>query len=142
NFKEQIQEKSIFPISNRAVLVESISRQYTQFNTSELTKQNIKLLAQENTFTITTGHQLNLFTGHLYFLYKIISVIKLTKELKINNPTYNFVPVFWMATEDHDFEEINHFHLHGKTISWNREASGAVGQLDLEGLEEVYKAFS
>src|SRR5690606_21713813 len=62
NFKEQIQEKSTFPISNRAVLVESISSQYTQFNTSELTKQNIKLLAQENTFTITTGHQLNLFT--------------------------------------------------------------------------------
>ncbi len=142
NFKQQIQEKSTFSASNRAVLVESLSRQYTQIQVSELTKENINLLSKENTFTITTGHQLNLFTGHLYFLYKIISVINLTQELKQDNPQYNFVPVFWMATEDHDFEEINHFHLHGKTISWNREASGAVGQLDLAGLDEVYKAFS
>lgn len=142
NFKQQIQEKSTFSNSHRAVLVDSLSRQYAPFQVSELTQGNINLLAQENTFTITTGHQLNLFTGHLYFLYKIISVINLTKELKQDNPQYNFVPVFWMATEDHDFEEINHFHLHGKTISWNRKTSGAVGQLDTSGLDEVYKVFS
>src|SRR5690606_41286324 len=68
-------------------------------------------LSQSNTFTITTGHQLNLFTGPLYFFYKIISTINLCKELKIAYPKQDFVPIYWMATEDHDFEEINFFNF-------------------------------
>ena len=50
---------------------------------------------------------MNLFTGPLYFLYKIISTINLCKELQKKYPENNFVPIYWMATEDHDFEEIN-----------------------------------
>lgn len=142
NFKLQIEEKQNFSSENRAVLVDSLNKQYQNLTVSEEVQTNINLLKSEKTFTITTGHQLNLFTGHLYFLYKIISVINLTKELKIKYSNYNFVPVFWLATEDHDFEEINHFHLHGKTISWNRKANGAVGELDTEGLNEVFKVFS
>jgi uncharacterized protein YllA (UPF0747 family) len=76
-----------------------------------LTQQNIEALNNSNTFTVTTGHQLNLFSGPLYFLYKIISTINLTTELKAKYPTYNFVPIYWMATEDHDFEEINYFNF-------------------------------
>jgi len=142
NFKLQIEEKKNFPEEHRTILVDSLLNQYKELTTSGLTQYHIELLKEHNTFTITTGHQLNLFTGHLYFLYKIISIINLTKELKSEYPEYNFVPVFWMATEDHDFEEINHFYLHGKKIAWNREASGAVGELDTQGLGEVYKVFS
>ena len=142
NFRLQIEEKKNFSQNSRNVLVSSLLEQYKNLNVSTLTGQNIELLKNTNTFTITTGHQLNLFTGHLYFLYKIISVINLTKELKAKYSGYNFIPVFWLATEDHDFEEINHFHLHGKNISWNREASGAVGELDTNGLDEVFKVFS
>lgn len=142
NFKLQIEEKKNFSQKNRNVLVDSLLNQYKNFALSENTLQNIELLKNSNTFTITTGHQLNLFTGHLYFLYKIVSVINLSKELKSEHPNYNFVPVFWMATEDHDFEEINHFYLHGKKITWNREAGGAVGELDTQGLNEVFKVFS
>ncbi|TDA74551.1 bacillithiol biosynthesis BshC, partial [Halomonas marinisediminis] len=76
-------------------------------NSSELTQKNIQLLKEENTFTVTTGHQLNLFTGPLYFLYKIVSTINLCEQLKTEFPKQNFVPIYWMATEDHDFEEIN-----------------------------------
>ncbi len=72
---------------------------------------NIKLLNNSNTFTITTGHQLNLFTGLLYFLYKIISTIKLCKDLEIKCPENIFVPIYWMATEDHNFEKINYFNF-------------------------------
>ena len=83
NFKLQIEEKSKnFPIENREILAKALLNQYQKFEISEATSTNIELLKKSNTYTITTGHQLNLFTGPLYFLYKIISVINLTKELK------------------------------------------------------------
>jgi len=95
NFKSQIEEKqSSFQKSTRTVLVNSLKTQYQKLEVSNLTRQNIELLHHENTFTITTGHQLNLFTGPLYFLYKIISVINLTNELKAAYPENNFVPVY------------------------------------------------
>jgi len=143
NFEKQITEKAAnFDHSNRAVLVESLQKQYQNIEISDLTRQNISLLALENTFTITTGHQLNLFSGPLYFLYKIISTINLTKELKSKYPSYNFVPVYWMATEDHDFEEINYFNFKGKKIRWNAESTGPVGRLSTNGLEDLFEVYS
>ena len=143
NFEKQITEKAAnFDHSNRAVLVESLQKQYQNIEISDLTRQNISLLALENTFTITTGHQLNLFSGTLNFLYKIISTINLTKELKSKYPSYNFVPVYWMATEDHDFEEINYFNFKGKKIRWNAESTGPVGRLSTNGLEDLFEVYS
>ena len=108
NFKFQFEEKGEnFQIENRKILVDALKKQHTNFHISEVTTNNIELLNQPNTFTITTGHQLNLLTGPLYFIYKIITVINLTKELKAAYPEHNFVPIYWMATEDHDFEEID-----------------------------------
>lgn len=142
NFKLQWEEKQKnFPAENRKVLVEQLKLQYKNTDTSAKTEENIALLSKENTFTITTGHQLNLFTGPLYFLYKIVSTINLCKELKQNYPSQNFVPVFWMATEDHDFEEINHFWLGNKKIEWEKESFGPVGRLSTEGLETVFNQF-
>ena len=143
NFKAQIEEKQrFFDHNNRKDLVHSLMKQYEGLSISSATLTNIDLLKGHTTFTVTTGHQLNLFTGPLYFFYKIVSTINLCKELKTNYPEYNFVPVYWMATEDHDFEEINHFNFNGKKIQWNRSSSGAVGELDLEGLEDVFKVFA
>jgi bacillithiol biosynthesis cysteine-adding enzyme BshC len=143
NFKQQIKEKELaFSKESRVILAESLKKQYYGISTSESTFSNIEALRLENTFTITTGHQLNLFTGPLYFLYKIVSTINLSKELKQKYPFYNFVPVYWMATEDHDFEEINYFNFKGKKIHWNKTAAGAVGELSTEGLEAVFKLFS
>ena len=141
-FKDQIAEKKAhYPDQNRQVMVEALRRQYQDFEISEATSEHIDSLEASTAFTVVTGHQLNLFTGPLYFLYKIISTINLCKELGAAYPEYQFVPVYWMATEDHDFEEINYFNLKGQKISWNREVSGAVGRLNNEGLEEVYKVF-
>ena len=140
NFKAQIEEKKqSFPKENRSILVSSLVEQYKIVKPTKTTLSNIEALKSENTFTIVTGHQLNLFTGPLYFLYKIISTINLAKQLKKEYPENDFVPVYWMATEDHDFDEINYFNFKGKKIQWNREASGAVGELDTNGLEEVFK---
>jgi bacillithiol biosynthesis cysteine-adding enzyme BshC len=143
NFEKQITEKQLnFDATNRIPLVQTLKKQYQNIEISDLTKQNIELLALENTFTITTGHQLNLFSGPLYFLYKIISTINLTKELKSKYPTYNFVPIYWMATEDHDFEEINYFNFKGKKFRWNKESTGPVGRLSTEGLTEFFEIYS
>ena len=143
NFGPQIEEKKAnFDDSKRAILVAVLEAQYAKIKASTATLNNIKLLNHSNTYTITTGHQLNLFSGPLYFLYKIISTINLTKELQQQYPEQNFVPVYWMATEDHDFEEINYFTFKGKKFCWNRESSGPVGRLSTEGLEDFLTIFA
>ena len=111
-FEKQITEKEAdFSQEKRNVLVSSLKAQYAELKTTPKVLKNIELLAQSNTFTVTTGHQLSLFTGHLYFIFKIISVINTVSQLTEKYPNKHFVPVYWMATEDHDFEEINHLHF-------------------------------
>jgi bacillithiol biosynthesis cysteine-adding enzyme BshC len=143
NFAQQIALKeNTFSLASRKVLVKALEQQYTKVNVSSATLNNINLLNKTTTFTITTGHQLNLFTGPLYFLYKIVSAINLSKELKRAYPNYDFVPVYWMATEDHDFDEINYFNYKDKKITWNKMSSGPVGRLSTEGLDKVFEVFS
>ncbi|MEM7485443.1 MAG: bacillithiol biosynthesis cysteine-adding enzyme BshC [Bacteroidota bacterium] len=138
NFEDQLKEKAFnYPAPNRKILVEALHGQYKDFQVSDATAEKIALLAHEKTFTVVTGHQLNLFTGPLYFLYKIISTINLTEQLKNKYPEHDFVPIYWMATEDHDFDEINYFNFNGQKVQWNKKASGAVGALGTEGLDSV-----
>ncbi|HLV92049.1 MAG TPA: bacillithiol biosynthesis cysteine-adding enzyme BshC [Aequorivita sp.] len=138
NFELQIEEKrKTFTKAQRQLLAKRIMLQYGYNSMSQATLSNIDLLKENNTFTITTGHQLNLFTGPLYFLYKIYSVINLCEQLKEKYPNFHFTPIYWMATEDHDFEEINFFNLYNKKMEWKRESFGGVGELSTEGLENV-----
>lgn len=142
NFEAQLEEKEkTFSQGTREVLSQALTAQYGHLSPSEATIENIQSLKESTTFTITTGHQLNLFTGPLYFLYKIIHTITLSRKLKEQHPNHHFVPVYWMATEDHDFDEINYFRFKNKKVQWNRAASGPVGELDTAGLEEVLTLF-
>lgn len=127
--------------ADRTLLAEVLQGQYKNINTPEQVSENITRLKDQKTFTITTGHQLNIFTGPLYFIYKIVTAINLAKELKAAFPDYNFVPVYWMATEDHDFEEINHVKIEDKTLTWNKQAAGATGRLDTADIEETLLAY-
>jgi bacillithiol biosynthesis cysteine-adding enzyme BshC len=143
NFEAQVQEKKTsYAYENREILVSVLKQQYAKISISTSTQQNIELLLNSDTYTITTGHQLNLFTGPLYFLYKIISAINLSKELSTKYPNYNFVPIYWMATEDHDFEEINYFNFKGRKFHWNKENSGSVGRTSTEGLEDFFEVYA
>ncbi|GGG56380.1 putative cysteine ligase BshC [Croceivirga lutea] len=140
NFEAQLKEKSAnFTTTSRLALVDALKAQYNSHKVSNSTKENLNYLKENNTFTVVTGHQLNLFTGPLYFIYKIVSTVNLTLQLKKKYPNYNFVPVYWMATEDHDFDEINFFNLNGKKFQWNQDKKGAVGRLELNGLEDVFE---
>jgi len=135
SFERQIAEKKSFSQSNRVILQEVIQGQYTDLGL----EVEIDSILDENTYTVTTGHQLNIFTGPLYVIYKIVSTINLAKKLKATYPKANFIPVYWMATEDHDWDEINHFHWLGKKFEIATSQKGAVGRFSLSEFEPFLK---
>ncbi|WP_026951897.1 bacillithiol biosynthesis cysteine-adding enzyme BshC [Algoriphagus mannitolivorans] len=127
-----------FDSQKREILSQSLYRQYSEMSLQDAVAENVEALKSGNTFTVVTGHQLNLFTGPLYFIYKIVSTINLAKKLKSAFPEFRFVPVYWMASEDHDFDEINYFRFDGKKYQWNSSQTGAVGDFELD---ESFRAF-
>ncbi len=137
NFEKQIELRQNFTTKQRNILVESLQNQYKNIGIE--TPKAVFSLQNQNTFTITTGHQLCLATGPLYFIYKIVTAINTTKKLKEKYPNNNFVPVYWLASEDHDFAEVNHFHLFGKKIEWQSEQKGAVGRFLLDNITALLK---
>jgi bacillithiol biosynthesis cysteine-adding enzyme BshC len=137
NFEHQIAEKSVFPSEHREVLVTALQKQYDGVQAPQRVSDNILLLRNKKTFTVTTGHQLNIFTGPLYFIYKIATVINTCKKLKSKYPEFDFVPVYWMATEDHDYDEIKYFNLYGTKHVWETNQTGAVGRFSVNGLDSL-----
>ena len=136
SFKQAMEDKGK-ENTNRKLLADVLKQQYSKLTDNSPSLNNINLLLNENTFTVCTGHQLCLFTGPLYFIYKIISTINLAEALKKKYPDNNFIPVYWMASEDHDFEEISSVNLFGKKITWNQQLTGAVGRLNTDSLNAV-----
>ncbi|OWY24005.1 bacillithiol biosynthesis cysteine-adding enzyme BshC [Sphingobacteriales bacterium UPWRP_1] len=113
----------------RTELVAALHRHYNGFSLLPAVSANLEALEQPNTFAVVTGHQPCLFTGPLYFIYKIVSAINLARQLNTAYPQRHFVPVYWMGADDHDFEEINHVHLFGKTLAWQQPKRTATGRL-------------
>jgi bacillithiol synthase len=120
-------QKRLFDSNSREILVRRLRS--ASYHTHPAQEENLLLLAKENTVTITTGHQLNLATGPLYFIYKIISALRLAEQFNSTVSDQKAVPVYWMASEDHDLEEISSFYLFGKTYTWAGSEKGAVGQM-------------
>jgi len=118
--------------TNRKLLVDQFTNQYQGFEDCGSVKANIDALLNENTFTICTAHQPNIFTGHLYFVYKILHTIKVADSLKKELPEYNFVPVFFMGSEDADLEELNHIVIDGEKYTWETAQTGAVGRMKVD----------
>ncbi|CAH0996593.1 Putative cysteine ligase BshC [Emticicia aquatica] len=132
-FRKAIEARK-FTDDKRKTLVSVLENQYQKLEN----KPNFSVLLKQNTFTVTTGHQLNIFTGPLYVIYKIVTIINLAKKLKAEFPSYNFVPIYWMASEDHDFAEIASFNLFGKTYQWQTEQKGAVGRMNPVELQAIF----
>ncbi|MDX2045260.1 MAG: bacillithiol biosynthesis cysteine-adding enzyme BshC [Chitinophagaceae bacterium] len=118
--------------TDRRLLVRTIKKIYQSTTLSPLQEKNLDALASENTFTICTAHQPNIFTGYLYFIYKIIHAIKLADDLNIQLPAYRFVPVFYMGSEDNDLDELSQVNLNGVKLSWETGQSGAVGRMKVD----------
>lgn len=118
--------------SHRKVLVDQLQQQYQNLQIASKVSSNLELLLQENTFTITTAHQPNIFTGPLYVVYKIFHAIKLAEELKTQLPQYNFVPVYYMGSEDADLDELNNITISQRKYVWETRQTGAVGRMKVD----------
>lgn len=125
-----------FDLAARDVLCAALANQYCGMVIPDLVRDNLAALRDPHTLTITTGHQLCLFGGPLYLTYKILNVVRLSRTMSADTGR-PVIPVFWMATEDHDRAEIDHTWINGTKVQWPGVASGAVGHLPLEGIEAV-----
>lgn len=117
---------------DRALLVDVLREQYQGMLPEAAVNQNIEALLSPDTFTVCTAHQPNLFTGPLYFMYKVLHAIKLAAHLQEQMPGRRFVPVYYMGSEDADFAELNHTYVQGKKITWQKQQSGAVGRMQVD----------
>ncbi|QCX52958.1 bacillithiol biosynthesis cysteine-adding enzyme BshC [Elizabethkingia sp. JS20170427COW] len=126
-----------YPLEHRKIAVEVLQDQLMSLPLSSSQKANLEALEDENTFTVITGHQLNLFSGPAFFIYKILQVIKTTHYLNENKEGKKYVPVFWMATEDHDFEEIDHFKTFGNYYRIQEKSGDAVGRIQLSDIDFI-----
>ncbi|PYV27490.1 MAG: bacillithiol biosynthesis cysteine-adding enzyme BshC [Acidobacteria bacterium] len=91
---------------NRAELAEILERQNKAFGCAEPTLANIRRLSDPATFAVVTGQQVGLLSGPAFTLYKGLTAVKLAQWL--SEQGLPSVPVFWLATEDHDLEEVAH----------------------------------
>lgn len=136
SFQQVVSDKSTQDIP-RKLIVEVLKEQYESLPTSEWTLKNIDSILQPTTFTIITAHQPVLFTGPLYYIFKICSTLNLCKQLNDYYPSNHFVPLFINGGEDHDFEEINHAYLFNKKLTWEQDKGGSVGKLKSNTLDIV-----
>lgn len=137
NKKEE--KKNSYSKTSREVLVEALKEQYQDYSLSEKQLQNLERLKDENTFTVTTGHQLNLFTGPVFFVYKILQTIKTADEINKQNLDFKAVPIFWLASEDHDFDEIHHFRTENNYYEINEPHGGAVGRIKIRDQDFIHQ---
>lgn len=134
---QSINHRKNYPV-NRQILHSVLTQQYQHLNTDEAVRRNIDLLLDSNTFTVCTAHQPNLMTGYLYFIYKIVHAIKLSNDLKIKYPKMNFVPVYYMGSEDNDLDELGTFRYEQTKYTWDANGqTGAVGRMKTESLKPI-----
>ena len=147
---EAIEGKKEFSQNRRVVLVEELKNQYKKLNLNSTDSQqvvsSIECLLSPNTYTVTTGQQLHPLLGPLYVLYKINDTLQYVTLLKEVYPELTFIPVFWLASEDHDFDEVKNVNLFGKTFQWTSGESGAIGRFRTNGvvtlIDEIFESVS
>lgn len=134
---QAIADRVNYPV-DRYALTSVLNRQYEQLEKHARVAHNLQLLEEDNTFTVCTAHQPNLLTGYLYFVYKILHAIKLADELNTQHPGKNFVPVYYMGSEDNDIEELGVFRFRGEKYIWDGDGQkGAVGRMNTSGLNTM-----
>ncbi len=146
SFDVALKGKSNFPETSRSLLGDNLFNQYTSIATKEHVDDkvwdNIKKLRHNNTYTVTSGQQLHLFFGPAFVIYKILALVDFCDELAAKYPDKNFVPVYWPASEDHDFDEIKNTKLFNQTFTWNTSPGDACGRLKTDTVKQVIEQIS
>ena len=122
---------------HRQVLVDQLGLQYSAVSPHPLVDENVAKLSDERTFTICTAHQPCIFTGSLFFVYKILHAVKLAQQCKAEMPEYDFVPVYYMGSEDADLDELGKIWLSGEQLNWETKQTGSVGRMKTKGLDKI-----
>jgi bacillithiol synthase len=117
NFRDRQEYSRVFksvseyPRPFRENVADIITNQYSGRKISAKTAKNISLLKNKKTLAVVTGQQLGMLGGPMYTFYKIITAVKLSKHLSERYEDFQFVPVFWLEADDHDFDEISYIKL-------------------------------
>ncbi|RYD52696.1 MAG: bacillithiol biosynthesis cysteine-adding enzyme BshC [Sphingobacteriales bacterium] len=137
--RDAIAARTRFP-TDREGLYQELLRQYGAMPLPESVRLNLEKLRQTNCYTVCTAHQPALFTGALYFIYKIIHAARLADDLKTRFPEEDFVPVFYIGSEDNDLDELGHFQLGEEVFQWDGGGQqGAVGRMPTDSLQALLK---
>jgi len=124
-----------YKAAHRNLLHQVLLQQYHLTEMHPEVKKHIDLLCSEKTFTICTAHQPCIFTGPLYFIYKIAQTIALAKACSDRYTDYHFVPVFYMGSEDNDLDEIGTVHIDRQLLKWTTAQRGACGRMGTDDLQ-------
>jgi len=141
-FRQAVEARRSLPVDRQA-LCEAIRDTHASRSLSDRQAAHLEDLAKEGTFTVCTAHQPNIFTGYLYFVYKILHTIRLAEELSKEMPEHRFVPVFFMGSEDNDLDELGQFRLHDLKLTWLTGQQGAVGRMKVDaGLTDLIRSIA
>ncbi len=116
--------------TDRNALCDVLEEMNKSCKASEKTLENIKLLRDEDCIAVVSGQQAGLFTGPLYTIYKALSAVKMMECLTARG--FKAVPVFWIATEDHDFKEVSKasvINSNGELVEIKNEPEGCYENL-------------
>lgn len=130
--------KKVFNSQERSSLTLELSQQLEELGDqpfSEIVNKNIQQLKSQNTFTITTGQQLHPFLGPSYVVVKILESIQLCRHLNNHQNQFKYVPVFWLASEDHDTEEISQTSLFNQQFNFKFPKNITTGKIPCELLK-------
>lgn len=134
---EALRQRKDFPTSNRAVLCEVLKDQYAELAAEHSVFESIEQLRDPKTFTVTTGQQLVLGSGPLLVIYKAVQAVRLAADIQAQFPGHRILPVFWLASEDHDFDEADHFYFSDRRLSVQRSVAGSVGRTPLPDMDAI-----
>ncbi len=141
DWQEIIGKRKSFSPEIRSQVTEILKKQNALYPSEKLQK-NIELLSKPNTFVIVTGQQAGFFGGPLFTFFKTLSTIKWAEELSTKYPEYNFVPVFWIEIEDHDFGEIARFSIPEKQeIKFEDKTSNFYEQIVHRNIPDDFSEF-
>ncbi|MGC6414265.1 MAG: bacillithiol biosynthesis cysteine-adding enzyme BshC [Bacteroidia bacterium] len=127
--------KTQFTNEDREVLYRVISDQYAEVNLTSKESEQLKKI-KDGAFVVTTGQQLHPFLGPVFVWNKIFTAIETANWVE-DKYGVSVVPIFWMASEDHDFEEVKHIPFLGRSYEWKNNQNGSVGRMKVDGIVDV-----